>query len=61
MSLVVDARTRSSTSKPRSSVPETFSSDIRDFVTGVHELDTRLLLVLDAERTLSVTAAADRR
>jgi purine-binding chemotaxis protein CheW len=38
-------------------VPETLSSAIRDLLTGIHQLDTGLLLLLDADRTLSVTAA----
>jgi len=38
-------------------VPETLGSAIRALVTGIHQLDTGLLLVLDPDRTLLVTAA----
>jgi purine-binding chemotaxis protein CheW len=37
-------------------VPETLSSAVRDLLTGIHQLDAGLLLVLDADRTLSVAA-----
>lgn len=38
-------------------VPESLSSAVRDLLSGIHQLDTGLLLVLDVDRTLSVTAA----
>lgn len=37
-------------------VPETVASTIRTFVTGCYQLDNRLLLVLDADRALTLTA-----
>jgi purine-binding chemotaxis protein CheW len=40
----------------REQVPETVSSTIRAFVTGCYQLDERLLLVLDADRALTLTA-----
>jgi purine-binding chemotaxis protein CheW len=60
VSLVVDVEDEVVEVEAPHDVPETFSSDIRQLVTGVHELDSRLLLVLDADRTLSVTADDDR-
>jgi purine-binding chemotaxis protein CheW len=38
-------------------VPESLSSTVRDLLSGIHQLDAGLLLVLDIDRTLSVTAA----
>lgn len=60
VSLVVDVEDEVVEVEAPHDVPETFSSDIRELVTGVHELDSHLLLVLDADRTLSVTADDDR-
>jgi purine-binding chemotaxis protein CheW len=37
-------------------VPETLGTAIRDLVTSIHQLDDGLLLVLDADRVLSLTA-----
>ena len=42
-------------------LPETVGATIRDLLTSIHQLDDGLLLVLDAERTLSPTPAADWR
>jgi purine-binding chemotaxis protein CheW len=42
-------------------VPETLSGTIRDLLTSIHQLDEGLLLVLDAERTLSPPPPADWR
>lgn len=33
-------------------IPETMAGNLKQFVSGVYKLDTRLLLVLDTERTL---------
>lgn len=41
-------------------VPETLGTAIRDLVTSIHQLDDGLLLVLDADRILALTAP-DRR
>lgn len=35
-------------------VPETLGGAVRDLLTGIHQLDKGLLLVLDADKTLSV-------
>lgn len=37
-------------------VPETVASTIRTFVTGCYQLEERLMLVLDADRALTLTA-----
>lgn len=37
-------------------VPESMSTSVRELVTGIHQLDVGLLLLLDAERALSVGA-----
>ena len=42
-------------------VPETVGSAIRDLLTGIHQVDDRLLLVLDPDRTLSPAATEDWR
>jgi len=58
VSLVVDIEDEvvDVTSQAVDEVPESLSSGIRDLITGIHQLDTGLLLLLDADRTLSVTA-----
>jgi purine-binding chemotaxis protein CheW len=59
VSLVVDieAEVVDVTAEAIDEVPETLSSAIRDLLLGIRQLDTGLLLLLDADRTLSVTAA----
>jgi purine-binding chemotaxis protein CheW len=42
-------------------VPETVGSAIRDLLTGIHQVNDRLLLVLDADRTLSPASTEDWR
>ena len=38
--------------------PETIGSSVRKLINGVYKLDGRLLLVMDAERTMDLTASA---
>lgn len=58
VSLVVDREDEVVDVDDPEAVPETFSNEIRNLLTGIHQLDAGLLLVLDADRTLSVGADA---